>query len=321
MTNVVMDGSIATKDYTIERLCKDKFDDLDKLHRAIYKKPHTPGYFAKKYNTAYTGAEYIGYIAYNNKHEPIAFYGVIPYFIRYEDEIYLAAQSADNITHPAYRFKGLFVQLANLTFELAREEGICLVFGFPNQNALHGFLVKLKWHLTEMLDCYSLPVGMLPMENMARKIPPTRKLYQKYQQHVLKKYLVNAKGIENSVFKDQFAGVNRNGHYLHYRAYHDTQVIKLGKAYLWVKIKNGLIIGDINCEREDFDGMMQQLYKLAFRLGVHRIQFHTSHQTHLATLFSERYEGEPSYYVLFKDLGSGIPLDRIKFTYADIELF
>ena len=316
-----MDSIIATRDYTIERLCKDKFDDLDMLHRAIYRKAHSPGYFRKKYDTAYTGVEHIGYLAYNNRHEPIAFYGVIPYFIRYRDQLYLAAQSADNMTHPNYRFKGLFVQLANLTFYLAQEEGICLIFGFPNQNALHSFLVKLKWHLTEMMDCYNIPVSILPAEKWARKLPLVRGMYQKYQQQVLKNYLVNAKGVENSVFMDQFAGVNRNGHYLNYRGYHDTKVIKVGKAYLWVKIRNGLIIGDINCEAENFDDMMQQLYKLALRLGVHRIQFHTSHQTQLASLFSERYESVPSFYVLFKDLGSDIPLDKIKFTYADTELF
>src|SRR3569833_2758236 len=179
-----MDSIIATKDYTIERLCKDKIDDLDKLHRAVYRKRHSLDYFAKKYDTAYTGVEHIGYIAYNASHEPIAFYSVIPYFIRHQDQLYLAAQSADNMTHPNYRFKGLFVQLANQTFDLEREEGISLVFGFPNQNALHGFLIKLKWHLTEMMDCYNIPVGLLPLERLARKIPVTRIMYQKYLQQV-----------------------------------------------------------------------------------------------------------------------------------------
>jgi hypothetical protein len=316
-----MNGSIATRDYTIERLSKHKFGDLDKLHRAIYKKPHPPNYFSRKYDTAYTGAELIGYLAYNSRQEPIAFYGVIPNFIRYKDQLYLTAQSADNMIHPNYRFKGLFVQLANLTFDLAREEGISLIFGFPTQHALHGFLVKLKWHLTEMMACYNIPVNMLPFERLAKKLPLTRKVYQNYQQRILKKYQVNAKGIENSVFRDHFAGLNRNGHYLSYKGYHDTQVIRVGKAYLWVKIRNGLIIGDINCDNADFEDMMEKLYKLAFQLGVHRIQFHTCHQTHLAGLFSEKYEGIPSFYVLFKDLGSGIPLDKVKFTYADTDLF
>lgn len=316
-----MIDSIATRDYTIERLSKKNLSDLDKLHHAVYRKQHLPGYFSKKYDTAYTGAEYIGYIAYNSNQNPIAFYGVIPCFIRYKDQLYLSAQSADTMTHPHYRFKGLFVQLANITLDLAREEGIGLIFGFPNQNSLHGFLVKLKWQLTEMMDCYNIPVGIISAERIAKKLSVTRKFYQKYQRYVLKKYVVDQKGVESSILKDNYAGINRNAHYFNYRTYHDTQVIRIGHALLWIKIRNGLIIGDISCETEDFDDMMEQLQKLAFRLGLQRIQFHTSHQTRLSALFAERYEAMPSFYILFKDLGSDIPLDKIKFTFADVDIF
>jgi len=316
-----MIDDIATKDYTIERLSKKNLGDLDKLHHAVYRKQHPASYFTKKYNTAYTGIEYIGYIAYNRNQTPIAFYGVIPCFIRYKDQLYLAAQSADTMTHPQYRFKGLFVQLANATVDLAQEEGISLIFGFPNQNSLHGFLVKLKWQLTEMMDCYIIPVSIIPAERIARKSSVTRKLYHKYQQYILKEYLVDEKGVESSVIKDNYAGINRNAHYLNYRTYHDTQVIKIGNALLWIKIRNGLVIGDISCDMEDFEEMMEKLQKLALRLGLQRIQFHTSHQTRLSTLFAERYEAIPSFYILFKDLGSNIPLDKIKFTFADVDIF
>ncbi|HZX59394.1 MAG TPA: GNAT family N-acetyltransferase [Mucilaginibacter sp.] len=309
------------KEYIVERLGKKNLCDLDKLHTAVYGKRQAADYFEKKYDTAYLGVEYIGYIAYDNNRVPIAYYGVVPCFIRYNDQLYLGAQSVDTMTHEKYRFKGLFVQLANLTYDLAMDEGITFIFGFPNQNSLHGFLVKLKWQMTEMMDCYIIPVGIIPAEGIARKLPFTRKLYKKYQQYVLKDYLVDVKGIENSAFKDHFAGVNRNAGYLQYRTYNETQVIKVGKALLWIKIQNGLIIGDINCETVDFDDMMEKLYKLAFKLGLKSIQFHTSHQTQLAALFSERYEAQPSFYVLFKNLGSNLPLDKIKFTFADIDIF
>jgi Acetyltransferase (GNAT) domain len=316
-----MSDNIPSKEYTVERLSKNNLCDLDKLHDAVYRKHHPAGYFEKKYDTAYLGVEYIGYIAYDKSRVPIAYYGVIPCFIRYIDQLYLGAQSVDTMTHPKYRFKGLFVQLANLTYDLAMEEGISFIFGFPNQNSLHGFLVKLKWQMTEMMDCYIIPVSIISAEGITRKLPFTKNLYKKYQQYILKDYLADAMGIENSAFKDRFAGVNRNAHYLQYRSYHETQVIKVGKALLWIKIRNGLIIGDINCEMVDFDDMMEKLYKLAFKLGLKRIQFHTSHQTQLATLFAERYEAKPSFYVLFKNLGSNLPLDKIKFTFADIDIF
>src|ERR1700744_762988 len=124
-----MSDNIPKKEYSIERLSKNNLGDLDKLHHAVYSKHHPADYFEKKYDTAYLGVEYLGYIAYNSQHTPIAYYGVIPCFIRYNNQLYMAAQSVDTMTHPKYRFKGLFVQLANLTYDLCQEEGINLIFG------------------------------------------------------------------------------------------------------------------------------------------------------------------------------------------------
>lgn len=316
-----MSEIIQKSGYYIERLSKTNIESLEKLYNAVYGKSHPEGYYAKKYDTSYTGVEHIGYIAFNENKNPIAYYGVIPCFIRNVDTLYLAAQSADTMTHPRYQFKGLFVQLANLTFDLCMEEGISLVFGFPNQNSLHGFLVRLKWSMTETLDYYTIPTGLPSLEGISRRVPYLRRAYEKYQQYVLKDYLVPRKGVDNSVFKDGFAGINRNAHYLNYKTYHDTQVIKIGDATLWIKIKNGLIIGDINCREEEFDNMMSEVKKLALKLGLNHVQFHTSHQTRLSALFSSRYDAVPSFYVLFKDLGARIPLDKIKFTYADVDTF
>lgn len=305
----------------IERLSKANLADLDKLHYAVYRKSQPVGYFAKKYDTAYTGAEYLGFIAYNEKHEPVAFYGVIPCFIRYQDQLLLAAQSADTMTHPKYQFKGLFIKLANITFDWCKEERISFIFGFPNQNSLHGFLVKLKWHMTETMSCYIIPTGIISVNGLSRRLPFLGKFYKSYQQRVLKKYLHPQKGIENSVLKDGFGGLNRNAHYLNYKTYHDTQVIKIREALLWIRIKNELIIGDIDCPEEDFEETMNEVRKLAFKLGLSEIQFHTSHQTKLSDLFSDRYNAISSFHVLFKDLGSNIALDKIKFTYADVDTF
>src|SRR6201996_4502952 len=152
-----MSETIEKSELVIERLSKKNLSDLDKLHYEVYKKRQPAGFFEKKYDTAYTGVQHLGFIAYNENHNPIAFYGVIPCFIRYKDKLILAAQSADTMTHPKYQFKGLFIKLANITFDWCREEGVSFVFGFPNQNSLHGFLVKLKWQMTETLSCYVIP--------------------------------------------------------------------------------------------------------------------------------------------------------------------
>jgi len=316
-----MSDSTENNEFCFERLSRENIKDLDKLHTAVYGKAQPSDYFVKKYDTAYTGVEHTGYIAYNDKHQPAAFYGVIPCVVRFDEQLFLAAQSADTMTHPKYQYKGLFVKLANCTYKLCKDLRINFIFGFPNQNSLHGFLVKLSWRMTETMACYIVPVSTISIESAIRKLPFLTKMYSKYRTRVLKNYLVPQKGIENSVFKDDFGGLNRNAHYLNYKAYSDTQVIKIGDALLWVKFKNGLIVGDISCRQEDFGDMMIKVKKLAFKLGLKEIQFHTSHQTTLSDLFSARYEAISSFHVIFKNLGDPIALDRIKFTFADVDIF
>src|SRR6476469_514417 len=132
-------------EYVVRRLSSDTLKDVESIYEAVYQKKAVPDYFAVKYNTAYTGVEYVGYIAYNNKNLPIAYYGVIPCFLQVGNEKFLAAQSADTMTHPGFRFKGMFVELSNLTFELCKKLRIRLIFGFPNQNSYHGAVHKLGW--------------------------------------------------------------------------------------------------------------------------------------------------------------------------------
>src|SRR5258708_39658673 len=99
---------ISDGEYSILRLNKDNLTDVARLHSSVYSS--APSYeFQKKYNTAFTGVEYVAVIAYDKDHQPAAYYGVMPCFIQFEDKIILAAQSGDTMTHPDHRGKGLVV--------------------------------------------------------------------------------------------------------------------------------------------------------------------------------------------------------------------
>jgi hypothetical protein len=307
--------------YNFERLSASNISDLYKLYTAVYHHQRTPGYFETKYDTAYTGVQYTGFIAYNNRNEAVAYYGVIPCFIKYEGKLIRAAQSTDTMTHPEYRHEGLFMQLARLTFKLCTQEGIKIIFGFANQNAVEG-LEHLDWETNENMELYLIPVETIPLENLAEHTPLLGRLYKEYQHRVLKKYLVPQKGIENSVLNDGFAGVNRDELYLNHKDCHDTQVLRIGKALLWVKIKsNAFIIGDIICADKDFDNIMQKVHKLASLLGLNQVQFQTSPNTKASGLFSKRYHFIPSFPIMFKTFVRSINPDKIKFTFADIDAF
>jgi hypothetical protein len=312
----------ADSEYTVVRLSKNNLADVAKLHTAVYGIAPAPDHFPRKYNTAYTGVEYTGFIAYNREGLPVAYYGVIPCFIRYGDEIMLAAQSADTMTHPKHRYKGMFVELSNMTFGLCRELGIGLVFGFPNQHSYHGAVHKLGWKMTETMDCFVIPVSTLPLEWLSKKSRGLKKIYGRYRQFILEKYAVPGKGLANAVLTDGYAGLWRSDDYLQYKLFSGAVVVRVGGSRLWLSNKQGLLIGDAEgVDGKTFPAFMQQVKKLARKLGIRQVQFHSSTGTGLHSLFAAKYKAIPSYPVLFQDFGSAIPVDKIKFTFADIDIF
>ena len=307
------------KAYSVVRISEKNLKDLAILHSVVYGSV-PEGYYQKKYNTAYTGVEHVGFIAYNNE-VPIAYYGVIPCFIDFEGKSMLAAQSADTMTHPKYRLKGMFMELSNKTFELCRELGIQLVFGFPNQNSYHGAL-RLGWKETEKMDCFMIPVNTLPLKSISKRNFLLDKIYGRYSQAFLRKYTTKLNGLPNSVLQDGFAGVTRNFEYFKYKTYSNTKVIAVGDANLWINLNNTFNIGDMQGVREDnFKQVMKTVQGIARNLGLRQIHFHSSPGTSLHKLFSGSYRVSPSFPVLFQDFNSSIALEKVKFSFADIDIF
>lgn len=310
------------KEYLVTRLSRDNLGDLAILHSVVYGTQRLDDYFLKKYDTAYVGVENIGFIAYNRGNQPVAYYGVIPCFIQSGNEIILAAQSADTMTHPKHRYKGMFVELSNMTFELCRTLGIHLIYGFPNQNSYHAAVNKLGWQLTDNMAYFTITVKTLPLESFSRRSGLLHKLYQRYYAFILSKNLVPQQGLPNSVLADGFAGVYRSEEYLAYKAYNPGKVIGIADAKIWVSNKYGLLIGDIEGLTEvNFRVVIGKLKSIAKKLGVRQIQFHCSPGTSLYKLFAADYKPAPSYPMLFQDFGSVIPPANIKFTFADIDIF
>lgn len=307
------------KEYSVARLSQSNLKDLATLHSAVYA-PAGEDYYVKKYDTAYTGVEYVGFIAYNAG-IPVAYYGVIPCFMKFEDRKILAAQSADTMTHPRYRFKGMFMDLSNKTFGLCRELGIQLVFGFPNQNSYHG-AIKLGWKETEKMDCFLIPVRSLPLQSLSTKNLLLQKLYKRYSRFILKKYKTGVAGFPSSVLQNGFVGIDRGAEYLIHKTYSETEVIRINKSKLWVSFKSNLIIGDMeDVEETSFSFVMNKVKNLAKTLGIRQVQFHSSPGTNLHKLFCKSYQVVPSFSVLFQNFGPAMPLEKIKFTFADIDIF
>ncbi|MDB5287684.1 MAG: family N-acetyltransferase [Mucilaginibacter sp.] len=316
-----LSGENIINGYRIERLNHNRLKDMAELYEAVYDKFLPSYYFARKYNTAYTKVMYTGFLAYDKTNLPAAYYGVIPCFIQYNHELVLAAQSADTMTHPEHRNKGLFVLLAKFAYDLCRDENIKLVFGFPNQNSLPGLVNKLGWQVTGFLERFTIPVTTVPLEQLALKFEIFNGLYKAYIKQVLKKLVLPQHGIPNSVFNKGYNGVYRTDDYLQYKTYNTTYTIKIGEAIVWFKIQNGFIVGDISGFENDFDNVIQALTRLTKKLGLQKLQFQVSFYTKLYTLLKIYSEPVPAFPIIIKDLGSGIDPRSLAFTFADIDIF
>lgn len=310
------------KPYTVIRLSKDTIQDLASLHSAVYAAV-AEDHYSKKYDTAYTGVSYTGFIAYDLLHQPIAYYGVLPCFIQHENEVMLAAQSADTMTHPAYRYKGMFVELSKLTFALCRELGILLLFGFPNENSYIGAVNKLGWQLVNTMSCFTIRIKAFPLAWFASKKHFLKKLYHRYAGIVLKNKLIADRILLNSVLNDGFAGIYRNEEYQQYKqGFSNSKLIQIDNVKIRISLRQVLLIGDIEgMDEKNFETVISQLKNLSLKLGLKEIQFHCSPDISLHRLFENAFAATPSYPVLFQDFGSPIPLHKIKFTFGDIDIF
>jgi hypothetical protein len=72
----------------------------------------------------------------------------------------IAGQSCDTMVRADKRDKKLFIRLAEESYARAANEGMKIVFGFPNRNSYPGFLRKLGWHKICALKHYYYRIGV-----------------------------------------------------------------------------------------------------------------------------------------------------------------
>ena len=98
-------------------------------------------------------------VSYNAYYDGIlaAHYAAIPVEMSFDGNIVKGLLSLNTATHSQHRGKGLFVKLAQLTYDYAQEHGYKYVIGVANANSTHGFLTKLGFYQiqTELRDQHS----------------------------------------------------------------------------------------------------------------------------------------------------------------------
>jgi len=308
--------------YTIAPLSLENINDLLYLYKAVFNNSISLGQVLKKYDTSYLGKSHFGHIAYHNG-QPIAFHGAIPVLMQYYNDNELAAQYGDAMTLPNYNGKGLFTTLGKQTDKQLRNQGINFVWGFPNQNSEFGYLNKLEWNYVERMQCYKIKTSILPFEKIVRKFDLTTNLYEKHIANVFEKYKVNTY-LNGSVFKsNSIVSTVRNKDYYTYKSFSNNFTIEIKGVLFWIKIKNGLLVGDVESSSKNaFNIALEKLKTIASKNGIGELVFQTSPDTFITQLMEghnlEHFETWP---VGYKNFSSNFPLERLKFTFGDLDTF
>lgn len=292
-------------DYNVVQLDAITIRYLGELYKDVYKKDSAENYFRLKYNTAYTGQQYIGFFAlYNQK--PVAFYGVIPVRMSIKNSPVLAAQSCDTMTHPDHRKKGLFVMLAERTFELAKKKDINFVFGFPNANSYPAFVNQLGFKHVETMNRYTLQFS----DNWIKKI---------YRKFLVSSSRNQSLTFKNSLLEQDFDGCIYDDIFFKYKGYNKNFILTREQNSYWINKNGNVFVGALSDESsETLPGHILLLRKASQAASL---TFMISKGTRLDFALSKLYKADEGFPVILKDLSGNFALENLKFQFADIDIF
>ncbi len=309
-------------DYIFEPISEKNCTDIRTLYETVFHKKVTDKMIREKYDTLFTGKSYFGYIAYH-ENKPVAFFGSIPVIMQYNGKKEIAVQSVDSMVLQNHGGKGLFTKLANLTFEKLAQNNIKFIWGFANEASENRFTKGFGFTYKERIIGYTFKTFPFPLEKIVQKFPFFKTIYQKYIQFVFNKY--KTKELANGSLSNipNIVSVLRNSDYYNYKSHNHNFTISISGVLFWVKIQNGLQIGDIEISQKgDFKKAFLKLKNLAAICGIGEIQIQSSPNTFITDLFENVPNKKfTSWSICFKNFSSEFPLENLKLTLGDLDTF
>lgn len=311
-------------DYRIERINENSFADIKTLYSKSFGIDVSEEKLRRKYDTISFGEAFVGFLAYHNElNEPAAYYGVFPLQFFHQGKTYLVAQSGDTMTAPNHQKKGLFIQLATKTYDLAKELGIEFVFGFPNENSLPGFQRKLNWQFFDTMYTFQLKVNTIPLLELASVKKQILPVYHWLTKAKLKKM---ESGFSKG-FSDQVdSGIKHDELFYTYKMNSLVHFIEKNGFSLAIKTENHLYIGDVNpFENEKLPLFIETLHQLGKQFYSKKVVLNLSKNHWLYPLISQQISPQKSLPIGFLPLNqetcSAFDFSEIKFSQIDYDTF
>ena len=311
--------------YTFIEINQHSYPRLKELYSLSFGIKTSISSLRKKYDTSSFGLSHVGFIALSENGETAANYCVFPVILHYESKDLLVAQSGDTMTSPKHQKKGLFTQLANKTYSLAEELGVCLIFGFPNENSFPGFKNKLNWVFHGNMQRFIIKKNVLPICELSSKFKFLSRLYTCFVNKKLKKYAIDVNSIDLEIFNytKNKGLIKKDRHFFNYKQNQKkNHLISINGFFIFLKADPHLIIGDIGkIDKNDGPKLIKTLNELAVLLLCRKIIIDVSRNHWLYEILVDFISPTNSLPIGFRHLNEVISVEEIQFVGADYDTF
>ena len=310
--------------YKIQELTETDYDKIRYLYRNCFNITLTKKEFYRKYfndNKFRT----IGYFAIDSNGQTGGFYGVFKDNLTYQNKSYMVAQSGDTMTHPAHQKKGLFLMLAKATYNKCIEDGIALIFGFPNKQSYHGFSTKLDWTFNGSMRRWTFSVNSFPWCELTTINRQLKSAYRKFAEHKIRQYKIKPTRIIADQFNTSYelGMIEKSLAFFNFKLDNPSvQLLQFRDFTLLVKFDNHLIIGDIGYKNELYaTELMNCITQLGELIGCRKVVISLS-LNHWANSIIENYQtSEDGLPIGFLNFNTDIDPSKIAFSYSDFDTF
>lgn len=311
--------------YTSHKIDDASYQDLKYLLKESFGLNKSISFIKDKYATEGFGLKNIGILAKNGSSFPAAYYGVFPITLNYNGEDFIVAQSGDTMTAPNHRKKGLFTKLARETYELCKESGIKMVYGFPNENSYPGFERKLNWVFTGKMQKFAFAVKTIPFCQLASRFNFLSSTYTWFFEKSIAKYNISHKFEDLSEFNHSNVKgqIKKDEHFFNYKLkQQNTAFIQYQGFKLLIKAYTHLIIGAVGYfDKSEVKFFLASIKSLAKQLGSKKVIITISKNHWLYDYIIPSIEPEESLPIGFYLIDNKIDPKEIQFTHADYDTF
>ena len=136
--------------------------------------------------------------------------------------------------------------------------------------------------------------------------------------------LPKSKAFSSSCLDADIPVIDHSQEFCDYKQYEDNYLVEIDGIGVWLKLTdNYLLIGDIEkATEEKWYKVLQSLKKIAKQMGILYIRFNSSTNVPLLKFFSKYgRKMEVQYAIAGLQFTDAVPMERMKFTAADIDIF